>query len=92
MVVERNQGQLNPEDMKLSNQTSREVHHQFQSRRIKWNNLTRTRCIPTKVIWYFSPIPRFQRMFPTIEISKLLIWHPRGGENDGLLRSNKVWF
>lgn len=28
-----------------------------------------------KVLWYFFPIPRFQRMFRNKEISEELTWH-----------------
>ena len=34
-----------------------------------------TKRIPTKVLWYFPPIPRFKRMFQSPKIAKELKWH-----------------
>ena len=42
--------------------------------------------IPAKVLWYFPPIPRFQRMFRNKEISKELTWHAEKRLCDGYLR------
>ncbi|XP_073045885.1 uncharacterized protein [Primulina eburnea] len=42
--------------------------------------------IPAKVLWYFSPIPRFQRMFQNKAISKELTWHVDKRIRDGYLR------
>ncbi|XP_042444004.1 uncharacterized protein LOC122029118 [Zingiber officinale] len=31
--------------------------------------------VPAKVVWYFPPIPRFKRMFKSLETSRNLTWH-----------------
>ncbi|XP_062008662.1 uncharacterized protein LOC133725417 [Rosa rugosa] len=42
--------------------------------------------VPAKVLWYFPPIPRFKRMFQSIETSKNLICHAAERNKDGLIR------
>ncbi|TXG66340.1 hypothetical protein EZV62_007615 [Acer yangbiense] len=42
--------------------------------------------VPAKVLWYFSPIPRFKRMFQSEEIAKALTWHANEREIDGMMR------
>ncbi|XP_057803523.1 uncharacterized protein LOC131018837 [Salvia miltiorrhiza] len=42
--------------------------------------------VPSKVLWYFPPIPRFRRMFRTREIAKELVWHADERKHDGKLR------
>ncbi|XP_075515440.1 uncharacterized protein LOC142550088 [Primulina tabacum] len=42
--------------------------------------------IPAKVLWYFPPIPRFQRMLRNKAISKELTWHADKRIRDGFLR------
>nr|BAV56711.1 transposase [Ipomoea nil] len=42
--------------------------------------------VPAKVLWYFPPIPRFQRMFRSKDISKELTWHSDNKVCDGYLR------
>lgn len=42
--------------------------------------------VPSKVLWYFPPMPRFRRMFKTREISKDLTWHAENRTRDGFLR------
>ncbi|XP_075481115.1 uncharacterized protein LOC142521824 [Primulina tabacum] len=42
--------------------------------------------VSAKVLWYFPPIPRFQRMFRNKEISKDLTWHADKRLRDGYLR------
>lgn len=39
--------------------------------------------VPTKILWYFPPIPRFKRMFETSEIAENLTWHADDKANDG---------
>ncbi|XP_075489524.1 uncharacterized protein LOC142528366 [Primulina tabacum] len=39
------------------------------------------KSVPAKVVWYFPPIPRFKRMFKSLETSKNLTWH---AENTGV--------
>ena len=39
-----------------------------------------TKRIPTKVLWYFLPIPRFKRMFQSPKIAKDIKWHAKGRE------------
>ena len=34
--------------------------------------------IPNKVLWYFLIIPRFKRMFHSVEIANNLTWHANG--------------
>ncbi|KAH7836070.1 hypothetical protein Vadar_032454 [Vaccinium darrowii] len=42
--------------------------------------------VPAKVLWYFSPISRFQKMYNSIETAENLTWHANERESDGLLR------
>lgn len=42
--------------------------------------------VPEKVMWYFSPIPRFRRMFRSPKTSKHLIYHSLPRVEDGKLR------
>ena len=57
---------------------------------VKWKvnkvGTRNTKRIPTKVLWYFPPIPRFKRMFQSPKIAKDLKWHAKGRENNGKLR------
>lgn len=43
--------------------------------------------VPTKVLWYFRPIPRFKRMFQSSETAKDLTWHAIERVDDGKLRN-----
>ncbi|KAL4021239.1 hypothetical protein IC575_020033 [Cucumis melo] len=53
--------------------------------KIPKNSKKEVKNVPVKVMWYFSPIPRFERMFRSKETSKLLTWHARKREvNDPL--------
>ncbi|KAA0054108.1 hypothetical protein E5676_scaffold2277G00180 [Cucumis melo var. makuwa] len=45
--------------------------------------------VSVKVMWYFSPIPRFERMFRSKETSRLLTWHARKREVNDLLQHSK---
>lgn len=42
--------------------------------------------VPTKVLWYFPPMPRFQLMNRTKDVSKDLTWHDDKRICDGYLR------
>ena len=39
--------------------------------------------VPAKVMWYFSPISRFKRMFHSSKTAKDLTWHAQEREFDG---------
>ncbi|XP_031741715.1 uncharacterized protein LOC116403911 [Cucumis sativus] len=56
----------------------------------KWKNVKdtneRRKQIPSKVIWYFPIIPRFKRLFRSIECAENLTWHSTKRINDGKLR------
>ncbi|CAL2276867.1 unnamed protein product [Prunus armeniaca] len=39
--------------------------------------------VPAKVMWYFSPIPRFKRMFQSHKTAKSLTWHAARKSVDG---------
>ncbi|CAL9010823.1 unnamed protein product [Prunus brigantina] len=39
--------------------------------------------VPTKVLWYFPPIPKFKRMFKSLETSKSLTCHSEAQIKDG---------
>ena len=39
-----------------------------------------------KIMWYFSPIPRFQLMFRSVKYVKNLTWHANEREIDDKLR------
>lgn len=43
------------------------------------------KLVPTKVLWYFSPIPRFKHMLQSLQTAKDLIWHANKRVNDGKL-------
>ncbi|TYK21881.1 pol protein [Cucumis melo var. makuwa] len=45
--------------------------------------------VPMEIMWYFSPIPRFERMFRSKETSRLLTWHGRKREVNDLLQHPK---
>ncbi|XP_073120763.1 uncharacterized protein [Henckelia pumila] len=56
---------------------------------LRWklgNNSVVNEGIPAKVLWYFPPIPRFQRLFRNKEVSKELTWHADKRICDGYLR------
>ncbi|XP_042437111.1 uncharacterized protein LOC122023086 [Zingiber officinale] len=42
--------------------------------------------VPAKVVWYFPPIPRFKRMFKSLETSRNLTWHADSTRVVGQLR------
>ncbi|XP_073121332.1 uncharacterized protein [Henckelia pumila] len=42
--------------------------------------------VPAKVMWYFPPIPRFKRMYKSLETSKNLTWHKETTRVAGQLR------
>ncbi|KAE8725780.1 hypothetical protein F3Y22_tig00008145pilonHSYRG00058 [Hibiscus syriacus] len=42
-----------------------------------------TKNVPSKVLWYFPPIPRFRRMFSSPEMAQNLTWHAQGRANNG---------
>ena len=56
----------------------------------RWKNVKdtneRRKQIPSKVIWYFPIIPRFKRLFRSIECAENLTWHSTERINDGKLR------
>ena len=39
--------------------------------------------IPVKVMWYFTQVPRFRRIFQSSKITKKLIWHVEERDFDG---------
>ncbi|XP_024172337.1 uncharacterized protein LOC112178421 [Rosa chinensis] len=50
--------------------------------------------VPAKVLWYFPPIPRFKKMFQSVETSKNLTWHATERNKDGFIRhpaDSKSW-
>ena len=53
----------------------------------RWNkNRTETKKkmgIPVKVMWYFTQVPRFRRIFQSSKITKKLIWHVEERDFDG---------
>ncbi|KAA0064039.1 putative serine/threonine-protein kinase nek2 [Cucumis melo var. makuwa] len=55
----------------------------------RWKNVKdrneERKQIPSKVIWYFPPIPRFKRLFKSIECAENLIWHASERIEDGTL-------
>ncbi|KAL0546713.1 hypothetical protein IC582_016625 [Cucumis melo] len=57
--------------------------------KISKNSKKEVKNVPVKVMWYFSPIPRFERMFRSKETSKLLTWHGRKREVNDLLQHPK---
>ncbi|XP_031742172.1 uncharacterized protein LOC116404095 [Cucumis sativus] len=56
----------------------------------RWKNVKdtneRRKQILSKVIWYFPIIPRFKRLFRSIECVENLTWHSTERINDGKLR------
>ncbi|TYK10916.1 transposase [Cucumis melo var. makuwa] len=57
--------------------------------KIPKNSKKEVKNVPVKVMWYFSPIPRFERMFRSKETSKLCTWHGRKREVNDLLQQPK---
>ena len=57
--------------------------------KIPKNSKKEVKNVPVKVMWYFSPIPRFEGMFRSKETSKLLTWHDRKREVNDLLQHPK---
>ncbi|KAL0551668.1 hypothetical protein IC582_010757 [Cucumis melo] len=57
--------------------------------KIPKNSKKEVKNVLVKVMWYFSPIPRFERMFRSKETSKLLMWHARKREVNDLLQHPK---
>ena len=57
---------------------------------LRWKNVKdrneERKQIPSKVIWYFPPIPRFKRLFRSIECAENLTWHASERIEDGKLR------
>ena len=56
-----------------------------------WKEKTK---IPSKVFWYFPPIPRFMRMFSSPQIAQDLTWHAQGPVISGKLshpRDSPSW-
>ncbi|KAA0055004.1 transposase [Cucumis melo var. makuwa] len=53
----------------------------------RWKNVKdrneERKQIPSKVIWYFPPIPRFKRLFRSIECAENLTWHASERIEDG---------
>lgn len=41
--------------------------------------------VPAKVLWYFSLIPRFYRIFKSNETCKMLTWHDENNSKDDTL-------
>ena len=54
--------------------------------KLKKNSKEEKFGVPEKVLWYISPIPRFQRWFRNAEHAKNLVWHAEGRIKDGKLR------
>ncbi|KAA0033998.1 transposase [Cucumis melo var. makuwa] len=56
----------------------------------RWKNVKdrneERKKIPSKVIWYFPPIPRFKRLFRNIECAENLTWHASEKIEDDKLR------
>lgn len=50
------------------------------------SNVVRKKGIPVKVLWYLPIIPRFRRLFDTVEDAKNLRWHADVRIDDGMLR------
>ncbi|KAL0560502.1 hypothetical protein IC582_000907 [Cucumis melo] len=57
-----------------------------ESRRKYGKDANKKKKIPSKIMWYFPPIPRFQRMFRSVECAKNLTWHATEREIDDKLR------
>uniref|UniRef100_A0A803Q2J0 Transposase n=1 Tax=Cannabis sativa TaxID=3483 RepID=A0A803Q2J0_CANSA len=52
----------------------------------KKNNKGVKEGIPAKVLWYLPPVPRFIRLFRSVEHAKDLTWHANERIKDGKLR------
>ncbi|XP_042407837.1 uncharacterized protein LOC121997478 [Zingiber officinale] len=49
-------------------------------------NKVEKKGVPAKVVWYFPPIPRFKRMFKSLDTSRNLTWHADSTRVVGQLR------
>jgi hypothetical protein len=59
----------------------------------KYKQVGRTQ-VPTKNLRHFSIIPRLILFYPSLAISKLLVWHHKNKSMDGLVRhvaDSKAW-
>jgi hypothetical protein len=55
---------------------------------------SRSKGVPTKVMWHFPLIPRLKRMFSTPALAKLMRWQPQNKSMDNKLRyvvDSKQW-
>ncbi|XP_028064788.1 uncharacterized protein LOC114267901 [Camellia sinensis] len=50
--------------------------------KLKKNSTEIRKDVPAKVLWFFPPIPRFQRMFQSAKIAKDLTWHAHERDSD----------
>ena len=50
------------------------------------NSKEQRKGVPAKVLWYFPPIPRFQRMYKSSETANNLVWHAKERVRDDKLR------
>ena len=57
--------------------------------KISENSKNEVKYIIVKVMWYFSSIPIFERMFQSKELLRLLTWHTRKRDANGLLQHLK---
>ncbi|KAL0536960.1 hypothetical protein IC582_025923 [Cucumis melo] len=57
----------------------------IEVKNVKDRNEERKKIL-SKVIWYFPPIPRFKRLFRSIECAENLTWHASERIEDGKLR------
>ena len=50
------------------------------------NSKEQRKGVPAKVLWYFPPIPRFQRMYKSSVTANNLVWHAKERVRDDKLR------
>ncbi|KAL4555368.1 hypothetical protein LXL04_037986 [Taraxacum kok-saghyz] len=81
-----------PNDCVLFRKEHKDASECPTCRTSRWKKNTTN--VPSKVLWYFPPIPRFRRMFSLSDIAHDLTWHAKGQVNNGTLthpRDSPSW-
>ncbi|KAL4561446.1 hypothetical protein LXL04_033612 [Taraxacum kok-saghyz] len=70
-----------PNDCVLFRKEHKDASECPTCRTSRWKKNTKN--VPSNVLWYFPPIPRFRRMFSSSDIAHDLTWHAEGQVNNG---------
>ena len=53
--------------------------------KLEKNKGTNKKGVPTTILWYITPIPRFRQLFWNVTHAKSLTWHADKRINDGMI-------